>query len=268
MVPQNPPVGRVWGVAIDTRQGEGSRIDVTGMVGEIQQTDRVMRGDRIEFPACDPTVLLQQTHVDPHPRIQRPLGVSFAVVAMASRMLVILRCGGTRQSTDTGSKVVRLKWLCGSMNPGSSVRPARWTTVVSGPIYLAISALAPTATMCPPCTATASARRCRASIVKTFPPISTRSIIHLPGSSFFRCGRTLALFSFCILTGTAMYAELLEQGRHLEIETPSLDFVIFQIIGYTQWHADILARSGNPCEFAYVPADKIPLGDGLLIFNH
>ena len=116
---------------------------------------------------------------NPQPHSHCPRGASFAAFAMASSMLLTLACGGTLQSTDTGWNVVRLKWLCGSTNPGSSVRPFRCTTRVSSPASLATSAFAPTALSLPSRTATASARLLRPSIVSTLPPISTRSIPHL-----------------------------------------------------------------------------------------
>jgi hypothetical protein len=45
-----------------------------------------------------------------------------------------------------------------SMNPGTSIRPARPMTSVCGPMYADTSASVPTATIRPPATATARAQ--------------------------------------------------------------------------------------------------------------
>lgn len=67
------------------------------------------------------------------------------------------------------------KWLWPSTKPGTSVRPARSVTAVSGPASFITSARPPTATILPPAIATASAVGWAALTVTIGPPRMIRS---------------------------------------------------------------------------------------------
>ena len=81
--------------------------------------------------------------------------------------------GASRSCTDARELPPARKCTCVSMNPGTSRPPSAAICSVPSPIYGAISAADPTATISVPETATASAQGIAASPVQTRAPVTT-----------------------------------------------------------------------------------------------
>ena len=81
---------------------------------------------------------------------------NFRSVSMVDGMSTAGPTGGFATLTCFASGGALMKWLCASMNAGSSALPSRSRTTVSGPLRFIASSFAPAKAMRPFSTTTAS----------------------------------------------------------------------------------------------------------------